>query len=467
MDELLSFLYQYWEGVKTFWAEPPKLLRPDILIRMVLQVVLFTGSSFFSGSETALFSLSRLDLQRLRRQRHPQSGTLHSLLDQPRRLIISILCGNEIVNIAASANMTGILASLYGAEQAAWIATVVMVPLLLLFGEVTPKTIAVSDPVKVSTRIVAAPLSVWVRLIAPLSRAVRVVADRMTTVIVGKEKAADNILQIDELRTLVDRGVLEGEMSPTERALIYNLLRAGSTEIVEIMTPRTRVGFIDGSASVPEMVDSFFSQRHPRVPVYRRHRDNIVGFLHVEDLQRLIFDRVDFSTLKFEDIVRPPVMVPPTKRVDELLDFFQRNDTQAACVLNEFGGVDGFISMRDVLTFVFGQVYGMDPRRQIVEDREGGFYDVPGGMKLVDLNNLTNLGLKDSRMTTVGGLVLRNLDRLPRANDEVSVEGVVIKVLEMDAHRVARVRLSRGTPADTLPKTDDTTEKMTSGKRGN
>lgn len=444
MDELLSWLARYWDWFRAFLAEPPRLLRPDMLIRIALQIVLFMGSSFFSGSESALFSLSRLDLQRLRSQHHPQSDTLHALLDQPRRLIISILCGNELVNIAAAANMTGILASLYGAEQAAWIATVVMVPLLLLFGEVTPKTIAVSDPVKVCTRIVASPLSVWVRTIAPVSRAVRAVADRVTTMLVGDEKRTDNILQEDELRTLIEQGVVAGEMSATERALIYNLLQAGSTEIVEIMTPRTRVGFIDDAMSLEEAVDTFFSYRHRRVPVFHGHRDKIVGFVHVEDVKKLILDRTDLSTLKLDDIMHPPMMVPPTKRVDELLDFFQDHDVQAACVLNEFGGVDGFITMRDVLTFVFGQVYGRDMRKEILEDRDKGTYEVSGGMKLVDLNNLTNLGLYDTRMTTVGGLVLRHLDRLPATGDEVVVEGVTLKVLELDAHRIARVRLSRG-----------------------
>jgi CBS domain containing-hemolysin-like protein len=366
MEELLSSLAPYWEGFKGFLAEPPRVLQPDMLARLVLQAVLFMGSSFFSGSETALFSLSRLDLQRLRRQRHPQSETLHALLDQPRRLIISILCGNELVNIAASANMTGILASLYGAERAAWLATVVMVPLLLLLGEVTPKTIAVSDPLRISTRVVAAPLNAWVRSIGPLGRAVRAVADRITTLIVGEAKTAGNILQVDELRTLMEQGVLTGEMTGTERVLIDNLLQAGITEIVEIMTPRTRVRFIDGSMEVPEMVERFFSLRHRRAPVFREHRDNIVGFMHVEDVQRLTFEGADLSALGLRDVIRPPVMVPPTKKVDELLDFFQQNGVDAASVLNEFGGVDGFITMRDVLDFIFGQVYGAGLRREIV-----------------------------------------------------------------------------------------------------
>jgi len=159
------------------------------------------------------------------------------LLDQPRRLIISILCGNELVNIAAAANMTGILVVLYGTERAVWVSVLVMVPLLLLFGEVTPKTISVSNPVRVSTGIVATPMSFWVRLIAPLVWVIRSMADRITTLIVGEEKAAENILQLDEFRSLVEEVAREGELNATERALSSPSLATSSTSERNSMQP--------------------------------------------------------------------------------------------------------------------------------------------------------------------------------------------------------------------------------------
>jgi Mg2+/Co2+ transporter CorB len=226
-----------------------------MIVRLAVQVLLVFGSAFFAGSETALFSLSRLDLQQLRRQQHPRSATLHALLDQPRRLIISILCGNELVRIAAVANMTAILVSLYGAEKAAVISIVVMVPVLLLLGEITPKTIAVANPVAVSARLIAAPMSLWVRAIAPLRWVLRGIADRVTSWIVGPEKAPENILQLDEFRSIVDEVASEGELHDTERTLIYQILDAGATEIDEfggvegIVTLRDVLTFIFGHLS--------------------------------------------------------------------------------------------------------------------------------------------------------------------------------------------------------------------------
>ena len=452
MDTFFPGLIQQWEAMQAYFAfDAARLAEPDMIVRLAIQVLLLFGSAFFSGSETALFSLSRLDLQKLRREHNPHTETLHELLDQPRRLIISILCGNELVNIAAAANMTGILVSLYGVERAGLISILVMVPLLLLFGEVTPKTISVSNPVRVSTGMVAAPMSVWVRLVSPLVWMIRGVADRITTLVVGEEKGAENILHLDEFRTLVEEVAREGELNATERALIYNLLEAGDTEVVEIMTPRTRTAFLNVGMTIPEIVEQFRRFRHPRVPVYRGHRDNLVGFVHAEDILRLVLDDADLSTLALDDIMHSPVVVPLTKKVDEMFDFFTANNARAAAVLNEFGGVEGFVTMKDVLTFIFGQISGDVEGQELYHERDEDSYEVDGDMKLTDFNNLSNFGIEDPRMTTIGGVAFRHLDRLPRVGDSICIEDISITVLEMDEHRIDRVRVSRGTrEEDTL-----------------
>ena len=453
MDGLMQDLLIYWANtldatLAYFAFDQARLSEPDMIARLTLQGLLLIGSAFFSGSETALFSLSRLDLQKLRRERNRHSETLHALLDQPRRLIISILTGNELVNIAASINMASILISLYGIDKAPWVTIILMVPLLLLFGEITPKTIAISNPIRVCTSMVATPMNLWVKLITPLRWLIRGVADRVTSLVVGDEKAAENILQVDEFKSLVEEVAKEGSLDATERALIYNLLEAGDTEIVEIMTPRTRTAFLDADLSVPEMIQCFTEYRHPRVPVFRLHKDNMVGFLHAEDILRLILDDADLSTLKLDDIMHPPVVVPPTKKVDEMFDFFQNHNARAAVVLNEFGGVEGFLTMKDVLTFIFGQISGEITGQEHYQERDENVYEIPGDMKLNDFNNLTNFGIEDPRMTTIGGVAFRHLDRLPKEGDTVAMEGIVITVLKMDGHRIAQVKVSRGSATE-------------------
>lgn len=415
----------------------------ELVFQFALLIALFIASAFFSGSETALFSLSRLDLRKLRRERNPFAEKLHALLDQPRRLIISILCGNQVVNVAATANLTGILVALYGAENAAWVSTIVMVPLLLLIGEATPKTIAISNPVRVSTRIVVRPMHFWVHLITPLTSVIRVVSDRITTRFVGEERSSDNILQVDEFRSLVDEGVVRGELTATERALIHNLLEAGSAEIIEVMVPRTRVSWIDADLPMNEIIDRFLTIRHRRVPVYRDQRDNVLGFLCAEDVTNVLLEDADTTTLELQGLLRPAAMVPGTKKIDEMFDYFQSKNLQAVLVLNEFGGVDGMLTINDVLTCIFGRTQAETATQQSAYDADRESFELPGDMKLIDVNRLTNFGLEDPRMTTIGGLLLRQLDRLPAVGDQVSLDGFQLEVLEMEGNRVSRTRVSR------------------------
>ncbi len=452
MQQLLSQLGQYWASVVEFFAFDTALLsEPDMIVRLCVQLLLLVGSAFFSSSETALFSLSRLDLQQLRREQNPRAETIHELLDQPRRLIISILSGNELINIAASVNMAGILVILYGGQDAGWINLIVMVPLLLLVGEVTPKTIAVSNPVRYSSRIVAAPLKLWVQLVSPLIWIIRGIADRITTLVVGEAKTADNILQVDEFLTLVEQVSKEGVLDATERALIHNLLDAGETEIVEVMTPRTQMAFINVDMAFPEVVEKFIAYKHPRVPVFKTHRDNLVGFLHAEDILSLVLDNDNLEEVSIEDVMHPPVVVPLTKNVDEMFDFFQQHRVRAAACLNEFGGVDGFITMRGVLSFIFGDISGGTPATaKLYAEKDINVYDVPGEMRLTDFDDLTNFGIWDPRMTTIGGVAFRHLDRLPQVGDRVEFDDIQIEVLEMNEHRIAKVRVAQGVDLDDL-----------------
>lgn len=433
-----------WLDLNALYAfNPQRLLELDMLLRLSLQILLLAASAFFSGSETALFSLSRLDLQQLRQERNPRFDTLQVLLERPRQLIISILCGNEIINVAAVANMTGILVMLFGPELGSVLNILLMVPLLLLFGEVTPKTIAVSDPIKISTRFIAVPLSYWVKLITPFRWVIRLISDRITTMLVGEETATENILRVDEFRTLVDEVVKGGELSARERSLIYNLIEAGNIEVIEIMIPRTQTEFIDADTPVLEIVEKVRTLHYTRLPVFRESRDNMVGFIHAEDILQRVLDDTDFNAVKIEEILRPVVIVPPTKKVDEMFDFFQKHQVQAAAILNEFGGIDGLVTLKGLLNFVFGKITPETAPQAYTKIGENVF-EVVGDMKLSAFNDLTNFGISDRRMTTIGGVMLRVLDRLPRVDDEIIVEGVIMTVLEMKGHRIARLRVGKG-----------------------
>lgn len=445
MDTYLAQLTAFWNDFILFLTpDSEKLHEGGIIARLIAQVLLLVGSALFSSSETALFSLSRLDLQNLHNQNHPQSLTIHALLEQPRRLIISILCGNELINIAAAANMTVILVELYGEAKAGWITLFVMVPLLLIFGEVTPKTIAVSNPVGVSTRIVVPVIRNWIRIVAPLRWVVWRISDRVTNFLVGQEKSPDNILHVDEFRTLVDDVVKTGQLGSSQKLMIFNLLEAGATEVVEIMIPRTKMPFINSKWPVSKVITYFRQHKQHRIPVFKNHHDNLLGFVHAADIAALLLEQDNLDDLDLADLIHPPIVVPLTKKVDEMFDFFKLNNARAAVILNEFGGVEGMVTLEGVLEFVFGEICPKTELPGVVHEPNSDIYEVPGDMKLIEFEDLTNFVIDDARMTTVAGVLFRRLDRLPQIGDQVQLDDYVLTVLEMDGHRIARVRASRG-----------------------
>lgn len=430
----------------------PQLQDLELYVRIAFQVLFLTLSAIFSGSETALFSLSRIDLQRLRQSRHGDSETIHAMLDEPRRLIISILCGNELVNIASAANMAAILLLLFGEQDVGWINIVVMVPLLLLIGEVTPKTVAVSFPIKFSTAISARILPRWMTLITPLRIAVRAVADRITTLVVGEAVDRENILQPDELRTLLEEGEETGIIDATERVLIDNLLEASETDISRIMTPGPRILFLDADLPVPEIINQFRQYRHPRVPVYQGHWDNVIGFLHSEDILKLVRGGGDLSSVTLDMILKPAHFVPPTKKVDEMFDYFQSHDTRVAIILGEYGEVFGIVTMKDVLTFIFGEISGKMIGQEYYRERDENSYVVPGDIRLADFYNLTNFDIEDPVMSTIGGVAFRLFDRLPSPGDEITHDGYRFVVKERSGLRISQLLVQRVASSEQSPK---------------
>ncbi|NEV62654.1 hemolysin family protein [Thiorhodococcus minor] len=419
----------------------------ELILRGILQVILLGSSAVFSGSETALFSLSRIDLQQMRYRRDPHSEGIHAMLDEPRRLIISILCGNELVNIASSANMTAILLILFG-QDAGWLNILVMVPLLLLVGEVTPKTIAVNHPLGFARHVSARILPRWIVLVSPLREAVRQVADRVTTLLVGEAVARENLLRADELKSLLEEGEETGIIDATERVLIDNLLEAAETDILHIMTPGPRLCLLDADQPLPDLIRRFRAYQHPRVPVYSGHWDNVVGFVHSEDVLRLVRGGADLEELSLQAILRPAHFLPPTVKVDELFHFFQEHKTRACIVLGEFGEVLGIVTMKDVLSFIFGELTTNVRGRDECE-RDGDAHIVPGWMRLLDFYTVTNIDLDDPVMTTLGGLVFRLFGRLPEVGESVDFEGYSFQVLGIDGLRISRVRVSRSDNKET------------------
>ncbi|MFC1815282.1 hemolysin family protein [Thermodesulfobacteriota bacterium] len=416
---------------------------------LILFALLMALSAFFSSSETALFSLSNVQLEQMRRDSHPCVGLIERLLTRPRRLIMTILIGNELANVAASVISATFIIRLLGPENK-WINLFVMVPILLLFGEVTPKTMAIRKNV-VFASVESRPIEFFARLVKPVRWLVRTMADRFITLIIGKERSHGNIITEDMVRVLAREAVGEGSLDRTEAQFIDHIFDFGNKTLEDVMTPRSDIFFIPIESSISEIVAELHSTRHTKVPIYREHRDNIEGILYARDLLGADLEEMSQDPKKFVNLLREPYFVPESKLAAELFDTFRERRMSCALTVDEYGGVTGLVCMEDLLECIFGDIHSpsdISPHVYIQELSEGG-YAIDGAMPIPDLNRRIGSNLPEELAETVGGLLLHEYGELPCEGTAIVVDEFHFKVVEVEENRIKELLLER--PGESTP----------------
>lgn len=344
-----------------------------LLERALFVVPLLFLAAFFAGTETALFSLSMGQREALSQQAgggDTPSARILWLLSQPRRLITTLILGNEVVNISLSGLVTGVFADLTTALErvgaAHWLrdeavvavlSTLVTVPLLIFFGELLPKTIGMKLAPRWA-RAVAAPtvLMTWAlwlprQLISAVAGAVVFLVSGGKT---AQAKEPAPVLREQEFRTLVDLGTTEGEIAGTERRLIHNVLDFGDLTVGKVMTRAEQVFALSAELPLGRIVEAASRQRYSRVPIYRGRRDNVVGILFAKDL--VGYAQGDLEGRPLTDLLHPPLFVPRRAKCDRLFREFQRRKTHMALVVDEYGKLAGLVTMEDLLHALFGNI---------------------------------------------------------------------------------------------------------------
>jgi CBS domain containing-hemolysin-like protein len=416
-------------------------------IELVLFVFLLGLSGFFSSSETSLFSLSRIQLEQMQRDGNPSAGLIERLLSQPRRLIVTILIANEFVNVAASVISAAFVIQMLGAENK-FVNLFIMVPILLLVGEITPKTLAIRNNVAFAS-FQARPIEIFALLITPLRRMVRLVADWVTTLIVGRERSRANIITEDMVRTLAREAVGEGTLDVSEAQYIDQIFDFGNKTVEEVMTPRSNILFLPIDMPLPEIIGELRRTRRTKVPVYGEHRDNILGILYARDLLGLDAARISGSRKGLRELLREPYFVPESKLAADLFNTFRNRKLSLALTVDEYGGVTGLVSMEDLLECIFGDlpsasdaassaVTGMECRRL-----PDGSLHVDGTMSIEYFNSEFGENLPVEDAETVGGLVLDRFGELPAVGTTLVVEGVEFVVDRVENNRIRQLSVKK------------------------
>jgi CBS domain containing-hemolysin-like protein len=406
-------------------------------MKVFLLPILFLFSAFFSATETALFAIRRVDLEQWKEEGNRRAMRIAKMLEKPGRLIATILIGNELVNVAISSVTAAILLPLYpryGEPIALALGTLG----ILILGDIVPKCIVWPQAKEVSLRI-AAPLAVFSRIVAP----VRYVMEKLSEGILrllggGSPPYTRETVSEAEFRALVDVGEETGTLDPGEKELIHNIFEMTDRRAGEIMTPLPDVFMVPRDLPYGELVERYRRYRRSRIPVYEGERRNVIGIINFKELLRPA--AADEGTPVWQGSVRPPYVIPWSKKLPLLLREFQRRKVHIALVVDEFGEQVGIVTLEDVLEELFGDIREEHDReeKEIVR-RPDGSARVLGKTAIRRFNDAFGTGLPDEEWDTVAGLLLHEFGRLPGRGDSLSLAGHVFTVERLKGIRVVEV----------------------------
>ena len=425
-----------------------------IITKISFLVLLLLCSGFFSSSETSIFSLGRLERYRIREEKETFiSRCLKQLVERPRRLIVTILIGNELVNITISALSASLVDNVFFTRTPpvsidpvllkTAIATAVCFPLLLVFGEITPKTIALYNPRK-SARFAAVPLRLFYSLIAPVRWVLSSLSNGIVRLFFGEAPTVDAPITEEEFRNLVDQSNEDGVLREAEREVIHNIFDFGETRVSEVMTPRTDMLCLQADQSLEEILEVIEEEHYSRIPVYEEDKDDISGILYCKDLLGLTANPEKRRDWDLRALLRKPYFIPQTKQASDLFREFRFNRIHLAIVVDEYGGVAGLVTMEALLEEIFGEILDdYDTEEPQPRQLDENTMIIPGRMAIEDFNRFARAELSEEEYDTMGGLVFGLFGKLPSPGAKVSFMAYTFTVEEMEGTRILELGVER------------------------
>lgn len=407
-----------------------------VLIGLLL--FLICCSAFFSASETALASLSRIRLRNMVDEHVKNADLIMKLLEDPNRLLSSILVGNNLVNNGASALTTALVIQMFHGNtgNGAGIATIIITIIILIFGEITPKTIAAQKAEKVAL-IVVKIIAGCVFIFRPVVAVLNVVTGALIRLCGCDPDERSPLITEAELKTIVNVSHEEGVLESDERTMINNVFDFGDSKARDVMTPRTDIVAVPLDVTYAEYVRLVQEEGFSRMPVYGEDLDDIVGILYVKDV--FFLNEADFSAEKF---MREPFFTYESKPLDELLAELKNSRLAVAVVLDEYGGTSGMITTEDIVEEIVGEIEDeYDDEEEEIEVIKDNEFVVDGSTRLEDFNGMVGTELESEEVDTIAGYILLLLGNFPESGQEIETEGLRIIVEEMDKNRIEKLRV--------------------------
>jgi len=408
------------------------------ILQIGLLIVLLLGSGFFSASETSLMSLSKIRIRYMEEEGVKGAKLVSSLIEKSSDLLSSILVGNNVVNIAATSVSTSLFINIFGDGGVA-IATAVMTVLVLIFGEITPKTIAANSPEKIAV-IVSKPISIIMKITKPIVWVFNLLTGIIFKIMGIENDGVKPFITEEELKAMVNVSHEEGVLEIEEREIINNVFQFGDMQAKEAMIQRLDMVAVNIEDSYDEIIELFKSEKLSRLPVYQESIDDIVGILNIKDI--IFLSDEEIQNFNIKNYVREAFFTYEFKKITQLLEEMKKEKSQMAIVVDEYGGTAGLLTIEDLVEVIVGDIddeYDEEEEEIVkVSDNE---YLVEGSTKISDVNEQIGINFESDEFDSIGGFIIGYLKRIPEENELIEVGNVKFSVESIDKNRINKIRI--------------------------
>lgn len=410
-----------------------------VIFRIVGLVLLLLVSAFSSAAETAITSVNRIKVRQQAEEGKRSAVILDNLLKHPGRFLATILLMNNLVNVAASAVAT-ILAAKYVAYPAA-VATGVITFLILVFGEISPKTFAVQNADKMAF-LVAPVVRITEYIFYPVVRALIIISNLLLAILGTRPMKEGPFVTEEEIRTMVSVGEEEGVIEEDEKEMIDSIFEFGETIVKEVMVPRMDMVAVEKNTPISEVLEVILHEGFSRIPVFDKTIDNVVGIVYARDL--LVNYSKGLTNVTLEKIIRPAYYVPETKKVLELLKELQKRKTHMAIVVDEYGGTAGLITIEDLLEEIVGEIFDeYDLEEVLVEYIDENNIRVDGKVDLDEINEILGINLPEAEYESIGGFVFNLFGKIPAPGEKIDYNNLTFTIEAVDGRRISKILITK------------------------
>jgi len=396
-------------------------------------------SAFFSGSETAFFSLSKIQIKKLEKSSNKSSKRILRLLSNPKELLIIILLGNTIVNVAASSTAALIAISIgeeylpqFSQSLIMIVEIIIMTILLLIFGEIAPKLLAFSSPEK-TARSSSFFLEIIKYLLWPIIKILEFISSIFST----KNKAEQTNITSEDFKNLIKSKVTKHPLEENEKRIITSIFRFSSTDANKIMTPRVDIAGVDTSEGLQKVKEIIISSGHSKIPIYKTNIDNIIGIIYAKDII------LNPTKQSISSLLRPPLFVTENTKIQNLLNKFKRRKIQIAIIVDEYGGTEGLITLEDILEELVGEIRDeYDKEKPNIVKLNNGTYSINGMYSISELNDKFILDIDEEKYDNLAEFIYDNFNKVPEENESfIYNELVMFTVKSVKARRIEYITL--------------------------